>query len=244
MSQSNEHRNNITVLFDGYAEVINQTTMLANCTCTLVRGKDTCIIVDTRTAWDGNEIVSGMHYQNEFYFVFVILNFYFIELFCCFFFSTELKKYNVNTDDITHVVCTHGHSDHIGCNYLFVNAKEHIVGRAISNKDEYRAIEDDTKYIIDDGIYVLATPGHTLDSVTLICENSNLSDKPVAICGDLFEKREDCDHELIWIGAGSDSIETQRKNRLLIAEMASIIIPGHGPKFDITDEIITKLRGN
>lgn len=125
-----------------------------------------------------------------------------------------------------------------------MNAKEHIVGRAISKKDEYRTIEDDTNYIIDDGIYVVATPGHTMDSISLIVENSNLSHKPVAICGDLFEKREDCDHELIWIGAGSDSIDTQRKYRLQIAEMAAIIIPGHGPKFEITDEIIGKLRGN
>lgn len=157
-------------------------------------------------------------------------------------YSTELKKHNVNADEITHVVCTHGHSDHIGCNYLFLKAKEHIVGRGISNKDEYRSIEDDTKYIIDEGIYVLTTPGHTLDSISLIVEHSNLSRRPVAICGDLFERREDCFHELIWIGAGSDSIDIQRKNRLRIAEMAAIIIPGHGPQFEITDEIIAKLK--
>lgn len=139
-------------------------------------------------------------------------------------------------------MCTHGHSDHIGCNYLCLNAKEHIVGRGISNKDEYRSIEDDTKYIIDEGIYVLPTPGHTMDSISLIVEQSNLSQKPVAICGDLFEKREDCFHELIWIGAGSDSIDIQRKNRLRVAEMAAIIIPGHGPQFEVNDEIITKLK--
>lgn len=63
MSQSHEHQNHVTVLFDGYAKVINKSTMLANCTCTLVKGKNTCIIVDTRTAWDGNEIVDGMPYE-------------------------------------------------------------------------------------------------------------------------------------------------------------------------------------
>lgn len=159
-----------------------------------------------------------------------------------FFFSTELLKHDVNTDDITHVVCTHGHSDHIGCNYLFLNAKEHIVGRAISNKDEYWSVEDDTKYPIDDGIYIMPTPGHTLDSISLIVENNDSSSKPVAICGDLFEKRQDCFHELIWVGAGSDSIDIQKKNRLLIAEVAGIIIPGHGEKFDVTEEILTKLK--
>lgn len=159
-----------------------------------------------------------------------------------FFFSTELLKHDVNTDDITHVVCTHGHSDHVGCNYLFLNAKEHIVGRGISNKDDYRSIEDDTKYPIDDGIYIMPTPGHTLDSISLIVENNDLSSKPVAICGDLFEKLQDCFHELIWIGAGSDSIDIQKKNRLLIAELAGIIVPGHGEKFEVTSEILTKLK--
>lgn len=155
---------------------------------------------------------------------------------------TELKRYDLTADDITHVVCTHGHSDHIGCNYLFLNAKEHIVGRAISNKNEYRAIEDDDKYTIDSGIYVMPTPGHTLDSVSLIVENSNLSTKPVAVCGDLFEKRDDCFYELIWVGAGSDSIDQQKQNRRMIAEMAGVIIPGHGPKFDVTEEISMKIK--
>lgn len=148
----------------------------------------------------------------------------------------------MNKDDITHVVCTHGHSDHIGCNYLFLNAREHIVGWGISNKDEYRSIDKDTKYIIDDGIYIIATPGHTLDSTTLIVENSNLSSKLVAVCGDLFEKQEDCFDEQIWMDAGSDSFEIQKMNRLRIAEMVDVIIPGHGPKFEVNDEIIANLR--
>lgn len=227
-------QNEIIVLFDGYSQVTDQTTMLANCTCTLVKGKNTCTIVDTRTAWDGDEIIAGT--WNYFCLASAI------SLKIDDFFPTELQKHNVDVADITHVVCTHGHSDHIGCNYLFLKAKEHIVGRGISNKDQYRSVEDESKYQIDDGIYVIPTPGHTLDSVSLIVENSNLCEKPVAVCGDLFEKRHDCFHELIWIGAGSDSIDKQRKSRLFIAEMAGIIIPGHGPRFDVTDEIIAKLK--
>lgn len=156
--------------------------------------------------------------------------------------QTELSKLSLTPGDITHVVCTHGHSDHVGCNYLFLNAVEHIVGHAISHKNVYRTIEDDTNHTIDEGIYVTPTPGHTLDSVSLIVENTNLSDKPVAVCGDLFERRDDCFHELIWIGAGSESIDQQKTNRLIIAEMAGIIIPGHGPQFEVTDEILDKLK--
>lgn len=52
--------NEVIVLFDGYSEMKDQTTSLANCTCTLVKGKNSCTIVDTRTAWDGDEIINGM----------------------------------------------------------------------------------------------------------------------------------------------------------------------------------------
>ncbi|XP_031623216.1 metallo-beta-lactamase domain-containing protein 1 [Contarinia nasturtii] len=207
------HRNKVIVLFDGYSKTVNSTTTLANCTCTLVKGKNSCIIVDTRTSWDGNEIIDA------------------------------LQNHGINVNDITHVVCTHGHSDHIGCNYLFLKAKEHIVGHAISNKDEYRyTFDNTTTYAIDEGIFIMSTPGHTLDSITLIVENSDLSENSVAICGDLFEKREDIDDETHWTSVGSDDINQQRKNRQIIAEMSGIIIPGHGPKFDVTPEIRSKLK--
>lgn len=47
------------------------------------------IVVDTMTAWDGAKL------------------------------EEALLKYNLTCGDIHYVVCTHGHSDHIGCNYLF-----------------------------------------------------------------------------------------------------------------------------
>lgn len=59
MSQSNSHQNEIIVLFTGYSDMVDDVKMLANCTCTLIKGKNTRIIVDTRTAWDANEIVAG-----------------------------------------------------------------------------------------------------------------------------------------------------------------------------------------
>lgn len=56
---SENHLNQITVLFDGYSDLENADLMIANCTCTLIRGKATLTIVDTRTAWDADEIISG-----------------------------------------------------------------------------------------------------------------------------------------------------------------------------------------
>lgn len=62
MNQTNEHKNQVIVLFDGYSQNINETKVIANCTCTLIKGKNTCTIVDTRTAWDGNALVNGIYF--------------------------------------------------------------------------------------------------------------------------------------------------------------------------------------
>lgn len=57
------------------------------------------------------------------------------------------------------------------------------------------------------------------------------------ILGDLFEKFEDIEDPGIWLGAGSEDEVLQRKNRSKVAQLADWIVPGHGPKFKVTDEI-------
>lgn len=142
---------------------------------------------------------------------------------------------------MTHVICTHGHSDHTGCNYLFLRAKQHIVGHSISHKHKYEVLGIG-EHQIDENIYVIATPGHTMDSISVIVANSNLTANKVAICGDLFERQEDCFDKTIWLDAGSESESTQINQRLAIAEMADIIVPGHGPQFTVTQEIRDALK--
>uniref|UniRef100_A0A182M8B4 Uncharacterized protein n=1 Tax=Anopheles culicifacies TaxID=139723 RepID=A0A182M8B4_9DIPT len=53
--------NEIIILSEGYSkydgEAVNpmpDTPMLANCTCTLIKGPDCNVIVDTMTPWDGD----------------------------------------------------------------------------------------------------------------------------------------------------------------------------------------------
>lgn len=55
--------------------------------------------------------------------------------------------------------------------------------------------------------------------------------------GDLFEKFEDIENSNIWLDAGSEDPNQQKKNRSKIANIADWIVPGHGPKFKVTDEI-------
>ncbi|KAF7282658.1 hypothetical protein GWI33_002197 [Rhynchophorus ferrugineus] len=160
------------------------------------------VIIDTMTAWDGRSILNS------------------------------LKENGLSPDDINFVVCTHGHSDHIGCNYLFLNAV-HIVGFSISKEDKYFLSPDFSKgeeYVIHDQIKVIPTPGHTLQDVSVLFQNQG---QTIAVTGDLFENERDLLDENIWISAGSDNVELQRKNRNRILGMAKFIVPGHGAMFKV-----------
>ncbi|XP_018336197.1 metallo-beta-lactamase domain-containing protein 1 [Agrilus planipennis] len=160
------------------------------------------VIIDTMTAWDGEKLI------------------------------VRLKELNLSCSDIDYVVCTHGHSDHIGCNYLFLNAT-HIVGFSVSHKDFYHNVDFNTQleYKLGEYVKVVPTPGHTLQDVSVIAKVPDLG--TVAITGDLFENENDLNDESIWISAGSDSQELQRKNRNFILSLADWIVPGHGPMFKV-----------
>ena len=75
---------------------------------------------------------------------------------------------------------------------------------------------------------VFASPGHTLDSVSVKVVTK---EGVCVVAGDTFEKEEDLDNESIWKEAGSDSEELQKKSRENILSIADIIVPGHGPSF-------------
>lgn len=193
----------VKVLFPGYSKLTSDNVMLANCSCTLIKGPPHCI-VDTMTAWDSSKIVEA------------------------------LKLSNLTPDDISYVICTHGHSDHIGSNHLFRKAL-HFVGFSISQGEKYFLKPDFSEgeeYEISKLIKVVPTPGHTLQDVSVIV---NTGKNTYAITGDLFEKEEDIEDESIWISAGSDNETLQRENRRKVMRIADYIIPGHGPMFKVTN---------
>ncbi|XP_026759297.1 metallo-beta-lactamase domain-containing protein 1 isoform X2 [Galleria mellonella] len=169
------------------------------------------IIVDTMTAWDSEKIIDA------------------------------LQKQNIRPDQINYVVSTHGHSDHIGNNNLFLNAK-HIVGYSVSFKENYyaHAFDKGEEYIINSSVKLIPTPGHTLSDVTVLAVSKDAD--LVAITGDLFEKHEDIENPSIWLEAGSDDSVEQIKNRYKVAQIADWIIPGHGQKFKVTEEVRELLR--
>jgi hypothetical protein len=48
----------VHVLYDGYSKTTEEG-MVANCTCTLIKGQKHIIVVDTMTPWDKDKIIKG-----------------------------------------------------------------------------------------------------------------------------------------------------------------------------------------
>lgn len=155
----------------------------------------------------------------------------------------QLKFHHVLPENVDYLVCTHGHSDHCGNMNLFLNAT-HFLGSCVSHRHLYYYHDFEKKpYVLDDNVEVVFTPGHTSTCISLVVKNTNLDNGgSVAIVGDLFEKEDDIFNQSMWMEAGTEDEILQRKNRLRIAEMVDFIIPGHGPKFAVTEEMREKLR--
>lgn len=209
-----ERLNEIFVLTEGYSYMVENedSIMMANCTCTLIKSPDCNIIVDTMTPWDSDLLLE------------------------------KLLDHRIKPCDITWVVSTHGHSDHMGCNHLFLMAK-HIVGTNISEWNRYFIHDFNSgPYRLSDTIEVVATPGHTLSSVSVLIRGSNLCPGLVAIVGDLFEQQNDITDSALWLDAGSEDPIAQRSNRAKIAATADFIIPGHGKMFSVDQQMRDELN--
>jgi len=192
----------VDVLFPGYSTDVESVSR-ANCSCVLVRAEGgRNMVVDPMTAWDAGKIVGA------------------------------LALHGLTPDDISFVVATHGHCDHVGCLSLFTKAR-HIVGYDIHEGDVFYTHDfTESRYIVWEGVSVMATPGHTKAHVSVVVETGER--RVVVVAGDLFEKEEDIADGSIWREAGSEDEGKQRKNRKLVANLAHEIIPGHGPAFLVT----------
>jgi glyoxylase-like metal-dependent hydrolase (beta-lactamase superfamily II) len=70
-----------------------------------------------------------------------------------------LVKIGIAPEDLDILVNTHSHPDHCGNNYLFSNAK---------------LLHPEDDEIIAQGVRVIETPGHTMDSISVIVDTTAL----------------------------------------------------------------------
>ncbi|KAL2079736.1 hypothetical protein ACEWY4_025480 [Coilia grayii] len=144
------------------------------------------------------------------------------------FLLAQLETRGLKPKDVSVVVGTHGHSDHVGNLGLFPDSLM-VVGCDISQGDLYlpNELAEGQPYTIDDHVSVVPTPGHTGRDVSVLVKGTSVG--VVLVAGDLFES---CTDEDSW-RALSENPEVQEISRRSALQTADLIIPGHGPMFRV-----------
>jgi glyoxylase-like metal-dependent hydrolase (beta-lactamase superfamily II) len=144
---------------------------------------------------------------------------------------------NISLPDIKHLLCTHYHPDHAGLaqEVKAIGLKLMVVENQVSaipvlqnymkpqnnyvnidlTDNVILKIEDSRAFLAELGIQgeIIATPGHSEDSITLIL------DEGAAFTGDL-------PHPMMLV---EDSVEARESWKKIRALGAKTIYPGHGP---------------
>lgn len=135
-----------------------------------------------------------------------------------------IKAYGVSADSIRHLVNTHLHLDHVGCNHLFRNARMYAHALELPPLGTTRIIDSLT--ILPD-VEVISTPGHTYGCVTVLVNG----DERYALCGDAIPTEEN------YLKHVPPLINVNPVLALMsmdaIARSADVIVPGHGAPFHV-----------
>jgi glyoxylase-like metal-dependent hydrolase (beta-lactamase superfamily II) len=146
----------VVVLLEGYASVDDEGKYHADGTVTLVRDLESqfLLVVDTGSPMDKDFILS------------------------------RFKKLGLLPEDVTHVVCTHGHIDHVGNLNLFSRKKtSFILGQDwLKSDDVYETLdprsEHENKHVLvrNEGgeIGLISTPGHTESDISVVVKNGKI----------------------------------------------------------------------
>jgi N-acyl homoserine lactone hydrolase len=167
----------------------------------------------------------------------------------------NLAKAGLTPDDINTVVLTHSHWDHVLNADVFKKAEfllhpnEIEYAKAPHPKDwatpEYtwsilercniREVREGD--LVDEGIRVIATPGHTRGSISLVVEQP---DGSIAVCGDALPNAATalagCPYLIFW--DEEDAKTSARK----ILDSAEVLYPGHDRPFRIAGRQVSYIQ--
>lgn len=132
-----------------------------------------------------------------------------------------LERVGVDPEAVTDVVLSHHHPDHTMNIALFPNARVHDHW-AIYRGDVWtpRAAEG---YELSNAVRFIETPGHTPQDITTLVTTA----EGVAALTHLWWQSGSDDDPLAW---DADALHA---NRSRVAEVASLIVPGHGEPFSV-----------
>lgn len=133
--------------------------------------------------------------------------------------SKRLSEVHLNHEDIDIVVNTHNHIDHTANNSLF-NESEILSFNSGLRDGEH----------IAKGVTVIETPGHTYDSISVVCD----SDMKIIISGDALPTLNNyLKHTPPRIHS---DLELAGRSMDRIIEAAELVIPGHDRPFLIRNQ--------
>jgi glyoxylase-like metal-dependent hydrolase (beta-lactamase superfamily II) len=134
----------------------------------------------------------------------------------------NLKKEGVLLGDVTHVVNTHSHLDHIWNSAFFKNADFINSGGILKKKFYWKKLP----LKIGRNIEVIFTPGHSNDSCSVVFRKEK---KVYCVVGDLFYS------DANKLPSFEKNVKEIMKNRKKILKIADFIIPGHGKIFEVNN---------
>lgn len=141
-----------------------------------------------------------------------------------------LAGQGVTPGDVTLVVGTHGHSDHIGNLGLFPRAALLVSHDFCLPGGLYlpHGLSETQPLVLGSGLQVWATPGHGGQrDVSVVVEGTSLG--TVVVAGDVFERLGDEDS---WQALSEDPLAQQR-SREKVLSVADVVVPGHGAPFRV-----------
>jgi len=161
----------------------------------------------------------------------------------------RLAGLGLSPEDIDLVINTHGHPDHCGNNAIFTRARVLSgVGRgggrlAGTQEDKLERLEgmredmgedmgEDMREVVlkegdvvAPGVWIMETPGHTLDSISVVCESS----RRMVMAGDALPLM---GNFLKWVPPRLHADrELALKSMARIVEVADLVVPGHDSPF-------------
>ena len=136
-----------------------------------------------------------------------------------------LKEQGLTPDDISIIINTHWHNDHVGNNKIFTSARVFV--HHLNNSRIKNTRIQTFPFLLEPNIEIIETPGHSWDSITVIAK----MDATYAITGDAIPIK---GNYLEWIPPrvhvdANRALESMEK----IVQIADIIIPGHDSPFEI-----------
>ncbi|MGC9514064.1 MBL fold metallo-hydrolase [Methanocrinis sp.] len=134
----------------------------------------------------------------------------------------ELAALGLSPEEVDLVINTHDHPDHSGNNGLFPRA------RILSGEGVGRLKEGDH---VASGVWIMETPGHSLDSISVVCESS----RRTVMAGDAIPLM---GNYLRWVPPRLHvDRELAMRSMARIVEVADLVVPGHDSPFLVRERV-------